>query len=164
LTEAQEVERATRATGANAPWWKGGRFVNDKGYVLVIAPPDYPFPESVAQVGRIREHRMVMELHLGRALTRSEVVHHINGDRADNRIENLEVHTSHSEHMREHAEDGADRMRKATAATRSIPATCSKCGGAYRTNARSTGVCAPCRAPAYEANRPPRRSKAAVEA
>lgn len=36
-------------------------------------------------------HRHLMEQHLGRALTRSEHVHHINGDRHDNRMENLQV-------------------------------------------------------------------------
>lgn len=36
-------------------------------------------------------HRVRMELHLGRALTREETVHHINGNNADNRLENLEL-------------------------------------------------------------------------
>ena len=43
-----------------------------------------------------------MEAILGRGLERREVVHHLNGERADNRIENLRVFGSQTEHMREH--------------------------------------------------------------
>lgn len=39
----------------------------------------------------VHEHREAMEAHLGRALVRSESVHHRNGDRTDNRLENLEL-------------------------------------------------------------------------
>jgi hypothetical protein len=45
------------------------------------------------------EHRVIMEAHLGRPLMSGEVVHHINGDQLDNRIENLAV-MNHSEHVR----------------------------------------------------------------
>ena len=91
-----------RITGPNAPWWKGGRNKTEKGYVLVIAPDGWRWPEMVLASGRIREHRMIMALHLGRALTKQEVIHHINGDRHDNRIENLELFSSHGEHMAAH--------------------------------------------------------------
>lgn len=44
--------------------------------------------------GHIPEHRLVMQNHLGRALLPSETVHHINGVRTDNRLENLELWSS----------------------------------------------------------------------
>ena len=50
---------------------------------------------------KIREHRYIMEQHIGRKLESWEHVHHINGDSLDNRIENLEV-LSNSEHQKKH--------------------------------------------------------------
>ncbi len=56
------------------------------------------------------EHRLLMEKHLGRRLNRNEVVHHINEDRRDNRLENLRV-MSLGEHARLHFDD--ERMSTA---------------------------------------------------
>ena len=59
------------------------------GYWVVPVPRGLRW--SVGGTRRIGEHRLVMAQHLGRALRQDEVVHHRNGDRSDNRIENLEL-------------------------------------------------------------------------
>lgn len=51
--------------------------------------------------GYVAEHRLVYEKYLGRFLDDKEVIHHINGDRADNRIENLQIAVGNSEHIKE---------------------------------------------------------------
>lgn len=74
--------QSAAAVGPLNPNWKGG-FVNTDGYMVV----------SVG--GRKRmQHRLVMEEIIGRALLSSETVHHRNGNRLDNRHENLELWTS----------------------------------------------------------------------
>jgi len=61
--------------------WKGGRSVSRLGYARINAPDGR----------RMHEHRWVVEQAIGRRLLPNENVHHKNGDRSDNRIENLEL-------------------------------------------------------------------------
>lgn len=69
--------------------WRGGRHIDHYGYVKVHVPEH---PSVVNQRNKyVGEHRLVMEQVLGRFLASHEQVHHKNGDRADNRPENLEL-------------------------------------------------------------------------
>jgi hypothetical protein len=78
------------------PSWKGGRILTKSGYWLVAVDPAHPMADANQ---KLYEHRLVMARVLGRSLARAEHVHHINGNRQDNRPENLEL-LSHREHMR----------------------------------------------------------------
>ena len=75
--------------GSFSPYWKGGRIKVFGGYIKKMAK-EHPHRDKI---GYVLEHRLVMEEHLGRILERSEWVHHRNGIKDDNRLENLEVVT-----------------------------------------------------------------------
>jgi hypothetical protein len=58
-------------------------------------------------------HRLIMEEHIGRKLKPTEQVHHINGDKTDNRIENLEIMNT-GEHLKLHAKRNGLGVEKGT--------------------------------------------------
>lgn len=93
--------------GEKSPNWTGGRKRNVQGYILVKTP-DHPFCNSN---GYVYEQRLVMEKHLGHYLDPKVRVHHINGNRGDNRIENLVVLTCSKHAQIHHGKPGADYSR-----------------------------------------------------
>jgi len=80
--------------GSGNPKWRGGK-TKIKGYVLIYCP-DHP---NRNKDGCVMEHRLVVEKSLGRYLERKEVVHHINGVKDDNRLNNLQLFDNHSQHF-----------------------------------------------------------------
>ena len=85
--------------GEKSNQWKGGRKKHSYGYVLLYKPEltgkRYPY---------IAEHRLVMEKHLERSLTKKDWIHHLNGIKTDNRLGNLLLCKGAKGHANIHAE------------------------------------------------------------
>jgi hypothetical protein len=92
--------------GKNNPNWRGGIRYDDKR--KLIYSPNHPYPDY----GKVYcyEYKLIIEKHLGRFLKKGEIVHHINGDRTDNRIENLQVMTQ-GEHINLHKKQGDMKLK-----------------------------------------------------
>lgn len=89
---SEMARQKMRRTGADSAAWKGGRHITPHGYVCLarrIALKLYPHCNASSK--GINEHIAVMSQHLGRPLQDGETIHHKNGIRTDNRIENLEL-------------------------------------------------------------------------
>lgn len=74
-------------TANKNPWWKGGKTKRWSGYIWILK---HNHPNTTKQ-GYICEHRYIMSQYLGRPLKDDEIVHHKNGIKDDNRLENLKL-------------------------------------------------------------------------
>lgn len=106
-------KHGNHARGAKHARWNGGRMRTSQGYIAIAVPEGHHLRQAH---GYAYEHQLVAEQMLGRQLRADEVVHHVNGDRSDNRPINLRVETR-SEHARQHASapearDPAGRFRR----------------------------------------------------
>lgn len=83
--------------GENNPSFKGYRLKNHEGYIFLYLPNH---PSRINNY--IAEHRYIMEQHIGRYLKPTEIIHHKNGIKDDNRIENLHLCNNRKEHHKYH--------------------------------------------------------------
>jgi len=105
-------QKRSEQRGEKSHYWKGGRIKDDRGYIRVLLQPEdffYPMSEHHHYV---MEHRLVMAQSLGRCLRRWEFVHHKNGVKDDNRLDNLELTSSLGEHSANHSKGYRDGYAK----------------------------------------------------
>lgn len=86
-SQAASEIRSKACEGKASGNFKGYRRKSTKGYVVLYRPGE----EGTDKNGMIMEHRYIMAQKIGRPITPSEVVNHINGIKNDNRIENLRL-------------------------------------------------------------------------
>jgi len=96
-SKESRIKQGLSIRGSHHHNWKGGKYKNCGGYVLIYMP-EYPRSDKD---GYVLEHRLVIEQSIGRYLSRWELVHHLNETRDDNRLENLFVCTI-PEHLKLH--------------------------------------------------------------
>lgn len=100
-TDASMASFKVKMTGPNNPAWKGGVMVfkthgNYAGVRYVRCPPE--FLSMARKDGYVMEHRLIVARVLGRCLSRTETVHHVNHIPTDNRLENLALFKTNREH------------------------------------------------------------------
>jgi len=106
MKNRNEKGQFTNHFGELHPQFKGR--IKRTGYWFIFKP-EHP---SCGKQHYVAEHRLIMEKHIGRFLMKSEVVHHINRIITDNRIENLQLFSSHGQHTKFAHPEVAIKSRK----------------------------------------------------
>jgi len=96
--KSMKEKSSLRMKSIKNPNWHGGKSITWDGYIYIEAK-NHPYANYY---GYVLEHRLIMEKKLNRILSPIEVVHHINGNRQDNRIENLQLFDSNESHTTYH--------------------------------------------------------------
>lgn len=95
--------------GENNGAWKGGKIISSLGYVMILK---HDHPRAKSNGGYVHEHILVMEEKIGRYIdNKKESVHHINGIKTDNRIENLVLMTI-CEHLSKHRKEFWEKLNE----------------------------------------------------
>jgi len=97
--------------GSLHPSWKGGRYIDKHGYIRILLSIDSPYLSMATKDRTILEHRLILAKQLGRYLHPWEKVHHKNGIKDDNQIENLEL-TMNGAHSLSHSKGYRDGYAK----------------------------------------------------
>lgn len=101
VLQGRGVAKRGAPSGEQHGSWKGGRSVTGEGYIITWVSPNDSLSVMRNRMGYVPEHRLVMARSLGRPLAPNENVHHLNGIRDDNRLENLELwHTKQPKGVR----------------------------------------------------------------
>lgn len=113
FSDSHKEKMRIKKLGSNNNMWNGGKYINNKGYVHIYSP-NHPYKDSRNYVA---EHRLKMEIKIGRYLLKDEVVHHINENPSDNRIINLKL-MNRGDHQRLHISMKVKRRKNETSCKR----------------------------------------------
>ncbi len=98
LNRELSIKRTLGMNGKKSFSWKGGRYKTGMGYIYIYTP-EHPYS---TKAGYILEHRSIIEKYLDRILSPFEVVHHRDGDKSNNDINNLMLFNNNTDHLNHH--------------------------------------------------------------